>query len=618
MNDHDNSHIIRTIEEPQQAQEHTEPQQAQEHTESPLTLARVAVETLFNVLNVDRVIFVDDENKTGISLESILAAVLIIDVQKLLLAFPELPATLVEDREVKQEKVREEWGRLDGPGKKMRGEAILTEAAAIDGDTKHNIEDTSLLNNLIPTRILTNLSPEEWEIRKEVLLLESKTQRTLFLFDQKLSAIGRDNEEGIKIIAQLLSSADSDHLICGLLTSTVSPENQHERWIEMSRAHGIDKDRFVVIPKAHLDSSPMLFAQALKYVALSPDFTQLKRETQNIIKRAADTAAKRVDQVNIYDLHQIVFQASTEEGLWEPDMLFRLHSLFHRNESRRLAHDGRTLESIAAKLRSVSGVALPSNLITPPSSTWTLQHEELYEGGAYINENHLPIDLGDIFKQTGEGGNKLYILLAQPCDLMVRPDGKRHPELIRLPLAELKRFTISELSGTKSALSYSEELPYFDGSPNIRWYVKMKEVFFATANILDLCVYNTDGIAKISISDAVLSAIRPTWKNRHKILQKHWEKNINKIIQHSPIYTDTKDIKTIKTSFVKDLKRVLLKDDLFNGKIIQSHRNHSVEFNCKRVDHLTRERAIGLLMSYTATLGRTAYERDFGTVQMAK
>jgi hypothetical protein len=90
-----------------------------------------------------------------------------------------------------------------------------------------------------------------------------------------LSESGGDPEGGIKIIASLLAGNDTDSVICGLLTHTVKPETQPEQWAELSSAHSIPMDRFVVIPKLHLSKAPMLFAQMLKHAALTPEFTEL-------------------------------------------------------------------------------------------------------------------------------------------------------------------------------------------------------------------------------------------------------------------------------------------------------------------------------------------------------
>ena len=436
-------------------------------------------------------------------------------------------------------------------------------------------------------------------MQKDHLLEDSRERRTLFLFDQDFSSTGGNNKEGIKIIASLLARKDTQNLICGLLTHTVTPETQPQEWDNLSDEHNIPKDRFTVIPKQYLSEDPILFAQTLKFTALSPDFSRLKEKTKEIIAEAAKAAADRVEKVNIYDFDHIVFQVSAEEGLWEPDMLFRLHSMFHRSESRQRAHDGETLEEIAAKLRAVSGIATPGHLQIPDSA-WALQREELYELGDYINKNHLPLDLGDIFERTEGNSTKKYILLAQPCDLMVRRNGKRHPDLRRIPLVEM--------TSSDKPSRYSEEIPYFDESPSKKWFVNLKIVHFVPACLLDLCAFNQDGVAKLAMTEDPPSGIRPAWKERHRILSRHWEKAIEML---AVLDTDSNAVKQTKQQIKKSLRHLLF-DDLFKGDFSSDDGVRSITCNCRRISRLSRTRAIGSLMSYTATLGRPAYDRTFG------
>jgi len=567
--------------------------------------ARTAVESILNVLDVARVVYVDDANDESVSVEDVIAAAQGLGENLLLNTLPELGDSIPDDQDVLTKKIREAWEQLDPLVQTERGQAVVVAARRLDGNDTDDVADVSILSQLIPGEKLVSLSPAQWETQKDQLLQDSRDQRTLFLFDRDFSDAGGDSEGGIKIIASLLARNDTEKLICGLLTHTVTPETQPQQWADLSNAHGIPRDRFVVIPKLHLSKAPILFAQTLKFAALSPDFTDLKRKTKEIIAAAATVAADRVEKVSIYDLDHIVFQVSADEGLWEPDMLFRLHAMFHRQESRRLAHDGGALEAIAAKLRTVSGIPTRSDLLPTPDSAWALQREELYEFEDHINKNHLPLELGDIFERVGGDSVKKYILLAQPCDLMVRGDGKRHPELHRVPLAEVVR--------ADQTRHYSEEMPYFDTSPRKMWFVKLKSVHFVRGCLLDLCVFNQDGVAKLTVDGNEPSGIRPPWKARHDILSRYWGRAVRKADMLAPLANDSQDVTQVKQKIARDLGGLLFEDDLFKGSLVQESSGvRSVTYNCKRVGRLSRARAIGLLMSYTATLGRPAYDRDFG------
>lgn len=571
-----------------------------------LAQAKASVESILNSLGVVRVVYVDDANDESVSVEDVIAAALNLDVTSLLTAFPELGDSIPDDHAVLTAKIREVWGRLELTVQSERGQAVVVAARRHDGNDTDDVADISILNELIPEAKLVSLPPSQWEKQKEQLLQDSKNLRTLFLFDRDFSNAGGDSEGGIKIIASLLARNDSESLICGLLTHTVTPETQPQQWDALSRTHGIPRDRFVVIPKLHLSRAPILFAQTLKFAALSPDFTELKRKTKEIIAMAATAAADRVETVSIYDLDHIVFQVSADEGLWEPDMLFRLHAMFHRLESRQLAHAGGALEAIAAKLRTVSEIPTRCDLLPTPGSAWALQREELYELDNHINKNHLPLELGDIFERVGADSVKKYILLAQPCDLMVRGDGKRHPEPHRVPLAEV-------VPAEKTPF-YSEEMPYFDVSPLKKWFVKLKTVYFVRGCLLDLCVFNQDGVARLPADGNVPSGIRPAWKARHDILSRYWGRAIRKADMFAPEASESQAVSQDKQRIANDVGGLLFNDDPFKGILATAGGVRALTYNCKRVGRLSRARAIGLLMSYTATLARPAYDRAFGEV----
>ena len=594
--------------------------------------ARTAVESILNVLGVIRVVYVDDWNAVIPTVEQTVEAaktiIKIIGPTKLQPLFPELGETAIDDLDLLGKKIRETWPVLDSDVQSERGKTIIATARLYDASEIDDTADIAALEQIIPQNKLVSLSPSEWDDQQEKLLSESQMARTLFIFDRDLSRAGGEPESGIKIIASLLAKKNVDGIICGLLTHTVTPETQFEQWENLSIEHSISKDRFVVIPKRHLSQSPVLFAQRLKFAVLAPDFSKLKSKTREIIAKAVRFAEDRVERINIYDLDHIVFQVPTNEGLWEPDMLFRLYTMFHRLESRQLAYNDGELEKITAKMRDLSEIPTNGKLLSIPSSAWSLQREELYESDKYINNNNLPLELGDIFEKIGGNSNKKYILLAQPCDLMVRSDGERHPEPQRVPLVEIvpankakppcpeEKCPLVCVAGRTIQPPHSEEMPYFDLSPEKIWFVKFKYIHFVSSSILDLCVFNQDGEAKLTIDGNIPTGIRPAWEKRHKFLSKRYKQVLCKVDILSHKQGDTADIKELKQKLAEDINRdgLLFEENLFKGNFTKLDGLYTVKFNFKRVGRLSYARAIGLLMSYTATLGRPAYERDFGKV----
>jgi hypothetical protein len=570
----------------------------------PLEQARAAVHKILEALQIVRVVCVDDTYDDEPLVEEVVVAASTLDQDKLQEILTEFGASIPDDPDVLKEQIRRLWAAFNEPTRAQFAKKILSASESFDDVEANDVRDATLLDGYIPTEMLLTLSPKQWEQQRDQLLAKDSEERTLFLFDQDLSMKGGEEEGGIKIIASLLARDTGDH-ICGLLTHTVAPEDLFEKWAELSERYGINRDRFLIIPKRNLSETPVLFAKTLKLVALSPDFTKLKARTHEIIQDAATKAASRVEEIRIYDLEHMVFTVAASEGMWEPDMLFRLHALFHRLESRQLAHSGGELEKITRRLRSVSHIQTEAS-IQPSSDIWKIQKDELYESPEHLNRNHFPLELGDIFAKTGTDSQKRYILLAQPCDLMVRSNGKRQPEIEHVPVAVVVKV---EPGSTPS--HYAEKMAYYGDSPDEQWYVKLKQVHQVRVSFLDLCVFNDDGSASIQLDGEPSDLIRPSWKARYAVLAKFFKGIASRADLLSVVETDQPDVKELKAKLKSELTNDLLNEGLFKGSLVDQDGRRSIIYNCRRVGRLSSARAFGLLMAYTSCLGRPAYDRDF-------
>lgn len=564
--------------------------------------ARVALGEILQALQISRVVCVDDTYQDVTPIEDIIVAACIVDVETLQKALPELGDSIPADQEVLKEKIRLLWTEFAQQVQLDRAKIILKAARLKDNEQEDDPGDAAILSDLIPNGKLLTLSPMQWEESCEKLLEEDINQRTLFLFDQDFSKSGGDKDRGIKIIASLLARENTGNLICGLLTHWVTIENQYRSWEDLSKENSIPRDRFLVIPKEYLTKNPMLFALNLKWIALSPDFTELRQKTIEIINEAASTAASRIEEISIYDLDHIVFKLSEDEGMWEPDMLFRLHALFHRLESRQLAHKNGELETLAMRLRSVSQIAIEST-IKLASTTWEIQQKELYEVAQHLNEYYLPIELGDIFAKTNSISKKCYILLAQPCDLMVRKNGKREPEVKYVPLAEV--------APASKRPEYAEDMLCFGDDPNECWYVNLRRIHYVHTSLLDLCAFNDNGKASVLVDKKAPKAIRPSWMTRYYILNRFYRNLLLRLEVIFPVSGDQQVVKEAKEKISAKLMNNLLSENLFKGTLFEQNGKKGIRYNCHRVGRLTRTRAFGILMAYTGILCRPAYDRSF-------
>jgi hypothetical protein len=388
-----------------------------------------------------------------------------------------------------------------------------------------------------------------------------------------------------------------------LFTQTVSKEKCIQDRDKLSKKHKIPKEKFFVIPKEILPDDIPYFIFLLKMTILTGDFGKFKKEVNNILRGITKTAKKEINEIGIEDFDHIMFKAPGIEGQWEPDMFFRLYSHFQRRAFYSVAYANTNLQAIISKIRLVSNIPVKPISFPVPSKSWEIQHNELYENSDYLNKNHLPIELGDIFEKTDSASPKKYILLAQSCDLMIRGNGCRARKENRFTLLEMK---ISNEKQYKTM--FEEEVAYFGDTSEQKWFVKFKDVHFVKDYILDLCIYNSDGIAKFESTVNVKENIRPSLINRYSTIEEQIKDKVKK--GEILIKKISRDLENKNVS--SELMGILFRDDLFRGKYEENNNGYAVVYNCKRIGRLDRARATGLLMSYTSTMQRPAYEMDFG------
>jgi hypothetical protein len=448
---------------------------------------------------------------------------------------------------------------------------------------------------------LRALSPQEWAAQRDAIIAKAKTGGSLLLFDQDLRAGDGTATGGMMIIAQVLAGQDIGSMMCGLLTHTVQMANESEAWQSLAKAHGVSVDHFIVIAKENLKVDPMQFARMLKLVALLPDCREMKTCVHQIFIDSASEAAKQVDAIDVFDFEHAVLRVANDEGMWEPDMLFRLFGIFQRTELLRRSYTDQKLEQVTRKLRAISNIPTDSPG-KPKPSTWKLQQRDMYESGEHINRLHLPIEIGDVFSKTDGNATKHYILLGQPCDLMVRPNGERRPKVTHVLLGEVQ--------AVEKPSRYDEIIPYFADDPASRHYVRFKRIHSVPIIVLDLCVFNQDGVARLP--ETCPERLTPAWCARHTEIKKRLTNLIAEYDKFGNGKAADNILTTLRSSLFEMFPPVVGKDGLFRPTLETIAGNRTLTFNCARVKRLHRSRAAALALYYASCFSRPAFDRDLG------
>lgn len=560
----------------------------------PMPQARKILGEVFSVVGIAKVVVVDDELPDPYAIEefvgtanSLIAkdATAKVTDQPLLKGVP-----FDKGVEVWRPKLEEAWPKFSADQKKELWRALGI-SCQID-EARGSL--AALLDGYLPKF----LNLKEWRDQIETLLSESKASTTLFLFDLDMSK-GKwagTEDEGIRIISGLMKKEGAGSgFYCGLFSNHIEEDAEYESLEKLATEHGLTahKSRFAVMSKQNLHKSPDSFASRLKRVAISPHCDALRQRFFAALKGAHDQAQSKVEELNVYDFEQMIFQSSYEEGVWEADTLLRIFTLYHREAARGLARKDLELLKSAESVRKLIYIPYrPGDL--PKTRIPEIIRLERYESRAYLHEHRMPIEIGDIFKKTG--GTRKFILLEQPCDVIVRgDDGRRNLDTLLVAAVQVKK------RGTPIPKGAVELERYCDDPDEIA-FVNFNEYASINANILDLCVFSDSGVAEMKVGATCPDGVIPAWKLRFPIIQKALKSAIDRykqLVESKPAAAICQQIESSLVCSVPGFAK---------GRLLQSP--DGIAYDFERVGRLRQPRAGRILREFHNHKSRDAFDHE--------
>ncbi|MBI4267754.1 MAG: hypothetical protein HY662_03105 [Chloroflexi bacterium] len=573
---------------------------------SKIAEAQASLAALFSQLGIKRIVFVDDEFRLDFEQASGIFA--IADQQELTKIDVLQRITFTDDAEINLANFRRLWETLDDSQKHDLFARLPRRSELPKPDEKSaallslDYIVVPVLHDIfkgIPDIDYRELSLTEWKRDGSRLLDEAKTNKTIFFFDQDLSKEGGSDREGITQIQDTLRKASEkdSQVICGLLSHTFTPAQAYDEWKKFAKENNINESQFILVAKSEIDDLAS-FVHMIKLMVLNGPCNTLILSVSSAIEQAHLKAKGKIEEINVFDFDHIVFRSSHHEGVWELDTLIRLFGIFQRDIIRETVGIDAGVNQSLERIRKISNIK--SN---PPAfyrgKSWQIQRCELYESGDHINKFHLPLELGDIFQNSA--GTKKYIVVAQPCDLMIRLEGdtpgKRRPSVNVATLADIV------LDKPRDPNAYYE-LPFFDEETGKSWYVRFTSTHATDILVLDMCVFQPDGMSKFVINQECPSCVIPAWQLRHKNVKEDLTKEIQ-------LYLELKA--KIDSPQLNDLVFRSSVDRIFKAKIDDSVKGkETLNYTCQRVSRLCEPRASAMLTAYANYVCRAAFEHNFG------
>ncbi|MFE7482226.1 hypothetical protein [Streptomyces sp. NPDC057552] len=527
--------------------------------------AKAASHQLLELAAVERVICVDDwyaekeDNGEGVLTALAEGSLLASDREKIaeiipdvaLLSDPAAPMELVLDE------VRDAWASLES-SKRDAVRQIVDDRLGPEGIGSPGEEDepaaACLRGLLADSREFLTFSLSDWRKQRTALLEDGKS--TLILFDRDFSREGASQTAGEEEISALLHDAPESWRI-GLLTHTVSPDDAEvEAWRTLSQQFEADSSRFLVIAKGRLSVTADGFPRMLKLTLLAPALERLQDGLAQAVSGTWADAIEKVGLINPYTLEAALNGDRLTDGTWGPETLLRIATAFTQDSVRAKLRADRTVHMSSELVTSLSRVKLPSasNPDRVRQELADIERLEYFESADHLTELHFPLEVGDVFafqkfgvkphqfekrrNARGRGENGAWelqrsgavhhmILLAQPCDLAVRADGKRGNGLEFVRLAPLKSpakgRSITQPGG---GVATSFDLPFFFEESGGGVEVKLSQQHYVPLTALDMCILSASGEGSMSAEQEMPHHVLPNWQERFEILREWVTKQV--------------------------------------------------------------------------------------------
>jgi hypothetical protein len=330
-------------------------------------------------------------------------------------------------------------------------------------------------------------------------LEEGSDEGTTYIVD--LNEAGGSKTRGLEILQQLWTRKSKGNTFILTHDATIADEAQRETELRATLASEgndplgmpicvIAKERLFDFENAEALNTGLV--TAIKRAGLRRTLFEVIERAHGTIDRSFRDAADKLLSIPPEQLETFVFERGYKEGVSELHVVERIITAQLGQDMRMFfGTDDTALKSIY-RLRDLRGIPLPLGDVVPDDNLARFRSAEIWESDELINRSYSPIACGDVFEfDTTEKDtaaiSRRFVVLAQPCDVALRPDGRRAHDIAFL--AQLKKG-----QGGQGKLKVYP-LPFkLDGE---QWVCSFHDVTVVRLSVLDLASFREDGRVRV-------------------------------------------------------------------------------------------------------------------------
>ena len=453
-------------------------------------------------------------------------------------------------------------------------------------------------------------------------------ENILILFDKHLN-----KSDGTQMAVEALAVENAkQHVYCGIISKSFTVENE---FVERTNY----KCNFYPISKSRIDinnDNYEAFVEGIKNTLWLPHIEKVKEQISNLFNQILDSSKTFLNDIQPPTFKQIVIDSSYTEGCREIDTILRLVTIIFENNLRhdiyKSIKDDNTNE-FYNHLYTISKIStIETENRADKKQINNILEQEAFIEGEVINGLFFPLQNGDIF----EIKDKLFILLAQPCNIALRNDRNgirriEHGFLVPLELKvptknkdidnkfKLINRALNNFKGDRSEISTAvneckaEIKSIVNAQMNTCRKIHcpiMNKEYFAMLNeykiidlpVLDYTTFRADGLAIINTDDNPV--LHSSLVHRKQYLERP-HNNWAPLIEHIESLLESGDTiieknkEKIAPSCIQRLKLAIIKD------------GEHFSLPVKRIGHLKDPYSSDLLMALSQYISRTGFPNSF-------
>ncbi|MDR7093605.1 hypothetical protein [Hydrogenophaga laconesensis] len=419
-----------------------------------------------------------------------------------------------------------------------------------------------------------------------------------------------------------------------LLTHYATKTNEAEKELELRNLllqdGSLDVSPVCVIAKDRLDPEgeaasttegrdatvAMALRIAIKRAGLRRNVHEVLTRVHRHIAQAFRNASNDLLEVPPEQLDEYVIGRAYAEGVSELHVVERALTASMSESFRHMFSVDQDTRENERRLRSLRGVPLGIDATVHHKKLEMFRAQEVWEREDLVNNGCSPLACGDVFEMDAQHDAPAYrfILLVQPCDIMLRPKGDRDSDagfLVMLKQLE----NINDPSSQKQI-----RLPFLLGGK--QWVCDLRKTTSVRLDLLDLVSYRADGRLEYHVDQAVPDCLLPG----QQVLSASVFGSLNKAVKTrlnagAALPKELKDARCQLTLATSGPFRYIAHGTFVEAKAataIQPEVCAGFTWNLRRIGRVRMPYASAILGSYLAVVDRDAFDLDYLRPQTPK